>query len=100
VPSVHVPTDVGPPDDFVGALTSVPPPLVTATLTATLPSALPEASVTVKVGDEVSAVPTVADAPEPLAACTAVGFAGDVPPSPPPQAATRNAATRDKRRAA
>ena len=31
VPSVHVPTDVGPDEDFVGAPTSVPPPLVTAT---------------------------------------------------------------------
>src|ERR1035437_573373 len=78
VPSVQVPTDVGPPELFVGAPVRTPPPAVTTIVTATLPSALPPASRTTKVGAAASAVPTVPVSVVVALAAMDAGFGGAV----------------------
>ena len=79
LPSVQVPTGVGPPETvLVGMSGIVPPPAVTATVTLTPPSVFPLPSLTTKVGDDVSGKPAVPSTDVETVGETEAGFGGAV----------------------
>jgi hypothetical protein len=87
-PRVHLPTDVGPLADTVGAFASVPPPALTVTLTATPAMTFPFWSLTMNVGLVGRATPAAALAGGAETTSIEVATGRGPDESPPPHAPT------------